>query len=326
MYKVILRVAVVVILGGTGWSARGLVCQYEHVVYSVEAGGYEWKHDYWVLSCEDTTGGGTGDGGGSGGPGVPAPSPTQLPPPPAVKIVSASDQNPDQVTLNFEYSGAPTSMTLTKNGQTLSSGPPAAFGFYGSLDNMVSDTILTVTMCNAGGCAGDAANVYRATTRKRAQGAVQAGWVDVEVGSGPPPSYSRMTVGSENYLRILEVEFFGAEYSVRTEGLRNGLAKHVQSVDTLLWTDEQRSPIWDVAYQIYPARGGAPYAETALDGAGCRLATGTLSNQSARCTTMGEFGHPWYPGSGKILFLTASGSGWGMPEMAAGDLQLDVFP
>jgi len=113
-------------------------------------------------------------------------------------------------------------MVLEKNGQVVSSGPPAAFGLYGSLDNMIFDSILTVTMCNTYGCGEDSANVQRNTQRPRAEGAVSAQYADyifTDIFESPPIG---VRIGYESYTRILESEIFYASYSVPTSGARNG--------------------------------------------------------------------------------------------------------
>lgn len=133
-------------------------------------------------------------------------------------------------------------------------------------------------------------------------------------------------VGYESYSRILDGEIFHADYSVATVGMRNGYAKHVQTADALLWESGKRAPVWDVEYQIVPTWGWWSIAETAYETPGCRVATNRLPNQSARCTVIGEFGHPWYPGSGIIGMVIASGSGFGSPAMAEGQLRLEIWP
>jgi hypothetical protein len=93
---------------------------------------------------------------------------------------------------------------------------------------------------------------------------VEAQWADIVTVT--PPS---MAIGWVDYPRIFEVEFFHASYSVGTVGMRNGYAKHVQSVDALFWATGDREPEWDVAYRMIPWHSSTPYAETALHFVGC---------------------------------------------------------
>ena len=211
--------------------------------YSVISDGYEWRHiEYgWICQTYDDGPPGGGNPGGGGG---------SQPFPPSVNIVSVSDENPHQVTLQFQYTGSPTEMFLRKNGELISSGSPASYGFFGSLDDMIFDSVLTVTMCNAGGCADAAADVRRRTVRQREEGAVSAEWADYV----PIDPYNITIVfGSESYTRMLEVEVFLAEYSVATSGARNGRARHVQSADALLWENGKRAPQWETTYRLIPS-------------------------------------------------------------------------
>jgi len=290
--------------------------------YSVIAGGVEWRHIEYGWVCWESGGGGNpGDTGGGGDPGDT--TPPQPPTPPTVRVVSASDENPGQVTLNFEIGGGPANMMiLMKNGQVVSQGAPASHGFYGSLDNMVFDSILSVSVCNAGGCAEDYAEVRRRTSRPRAEGAITAQWADLI----PMDPYSFVIkVGYENYTRILDGEFYLADYSVGTVGMRNGYAKHVQTADALLWENGKREPEWEAQYQMVPYWGWWHVAEGAYQTPGCYVATNRLPNQSALCTTIGEFGHAWYPGTGVISRANAVGSGFANPN-PEGQTSLDLWP
>lgn len=313
-----MRVAVVLLVCLTAGAASALQCGYVLVTTQVSVPGHDFEpHEYYELMCWESTGGGS-TGGGTAGPGG---SSTPPPPLPTVRVVSASDQNPHDVALNFQYTGNPSTMTITRNGTVVGEGAPSTIGYYGTLDNMVFDTILTVKVCNPAGCAEDYANVYRTTSRKRAQGVVEAQWADVI--SVTPPA---LEIGWVSYPRIFEVEFFHANYSVETVGMRNGYVKHVQSADALFWGTGEPEPEWDVAYRMTPWHSSTPYAETALHYVGCYVPSALLPHQDPRCTMIGEFGHPWYPASGIVLDLNASDPGLTVLENARGDLQLDILP
>jgi hypothetical protein len=298
-------------------SAGADVCEWAIVAdYSVIAGGVEWRHVEYGLVCYTTVyaGGGKPPAGG-------ATVPIEPPPPPSVRVVSASDENPHDVELRFEYSGAPTSMTLRKNGVIVASGAPSTSGRYGSLDNMVFDSVLSVTMCNAGGCADDFAEVRRSTRRPRAEGAVSAQWAETV----PDPWEIQIVTGYESYTRILEAELFYAEYTVPTAGARNGRVQHVQSTDALLWENGKRVPVWTTYYGVVPAWGYMPVMEQAFETPGCQLAQSRFPNSSSRCTVRGEFGRDGSPGTGWIESVIANSS-LGDPQFAFGALELEVYP
>jgi hypothetical protein len=299
-------------------TAMADTCEFMRQETIVIAGGEEWHHVYYDWVCfPDGTGGSDGGGTGPGtGPGGN---------PPVVKVLSASDENPNQVQLNFDYTtgGVPTSMVLEKNGVVVSSGPPATFGLYGSLDNMISNPVLTVTMCNAYGCGEDLAVVTRSTQRPRAQGAVSAQYADyilTDIFNSPPIG---VRTGYESYTRILESELFYASYDVPTSGARNGRVKHVQSTDALLWENGKRTPTWTSNYEMVPSWSGTARSETGVD---CYFAQNQFPNQSARCTMMSEFARDGTPGVGWILGITASGSAAADPGAAFGALELFIWP
>jgi hypothetical protein len=294
---------------------------------SVIADGTEWRTVYWDWVCtgsNDSTVPGAG-GGGSGGGGTGGGTNGHTPFPPKVTIVTASDENPNQVALGFDYStgGVPTSMTLEKNGVVVSSGPPSSFGLYGSLDNMVYDSILTVSMCNSDGCNEDAATVRRSTRRPRAEGAISAQWQDYIL---IDPYNVTIKVDYESYTRILEAELFYADYSVPTIGARNGHVKHVQTTDALLWENDKRPPVWTTSYQLVPSWAGSQITEPASETSGCYLPQSRFPNESPRCTTPNEFGLDGSPGVGSIQSIIASGSAYAVADAAFGALQLSIWP
>jgi len=298
------------------------ICYYGIVEdYSVIADGVEWRHIEYGWICYYYDDGSGGDTGGGGDPGDG--QPPQPPSPPSVRIVSVSDENPHQLTLAFEYSGAPTQMFLRKNGELVSSGSPASYGFFGSLDNMIFDSILTVTMCNAGGCADAAADVHRTTVRPRVEGAISAEWADLV----PIDPYNLTIVyGSESYTRMLEVEALLADYSLPTTGQRNGRAKHVQSADALLWENGKRVPDWDTTYRLVPSWGWYEISEPASETPGCTVPQNRFPNQSPRCTVVSEFAREWYPGRGVITRVISTGNVGGNPAGAFGALEMDIWP
>lgn len=320
MKRLVYSLLLALVLIASGARAE-VVCDYSIIEdYSVIAGGEEWRHITYGWVCYDngggTSGGGTGtDPGGNG----------NTPLPPSVRIVSASDENPNQVVLRFDYSGAPTSMTLEKNGVIVSSGLPAAFGLYGSLDNMIFDSVLTVTMCNAGGCSEDFANVQRSTQRLRVEGAISAQWQDyifTDIFDSPPIG---IAIGYESYTRILEGEFFYANYSVPTSGARNGRVKHVQTTDAVLWENGKRAPEWMTGYHM-ASSGGPPYFDIASQGAGCYLPQTRFPNESPMCLVVDEFAADGTPGVASIQSITAHGSAGGQASAAFGALELTVWP
>ena len=107
--------------------------------------------------------------------------------------------------------------------------------------------------------------------------------------------------------------------------MRNGYAKHVQTADALLWENGKRAAEWEAQYQMVPYWGWWHIAEGAYQSPGCYVATNVLPNQNAVCTAMGEFGNPWYPGTGVIGRANAAGSGFANPN-PTGSTHPDLWP
>jgi hypothetical protein len=252
---------------------------------------------YSLLYCDDEGGGGGVGGGGGGGGGNYGGGNL-----PYVNITSASDENPNQVTLDI-YSINGATMTLYKDNSVVSSGPPANHGFFGSLDNMVAPTTtLTAEVCNDYGCSSDDAFVYRNSGTQSAEGAVQA-WYNVPV----PDSQGGVTIEhrSATYSRLLQGEFYFASYSVGTSGARNGRVQHVHSADALLWEDATTPPpVWVTTYRMTPYWSGQQIREEASGGPGCNVPRNQYPYSDVQCTTTAEFAQDGSAGEGYIEALT----------------------
>jgi hypothetical protein len=273
---------------------------------------------YTLLYC-DGEGGGGGGGGGVGPGGGGNLGGGNLP---YVNITSISDENPHQVTVEIA-SLYGTTMTLYKDNGVVSSGSPSNHGFFGSLDNMVSPTTtLTAEVCNDYGCSSDDAFVYRNSGTRTAEGAIQA-WYNITV----PDGSGGVTIRHNpvTYSRMLQGEFYYADYSVGTNGARNGRVQHVRSADAILWSDAATTPpVWVTTYRMTPYWSGQQIREEASGGGGCYLPQNQYPYSDVQCTMTGEFAQDGTQGEGYIEAITGvSFIPETLPPFGALDLAID---